>query len=89
MIDHPAASNWTVSGYSPQEMIDRAKSLGDAVRSRRKELGLKQAELAELAGCSARFVHTMEAGKATVRLDKVLDVLDVLGLRLTVEGPGR
>jgi len=56
------------------------------VRARRTKLGLKQQELAELAGCSTRFVHTVEAGKPTIRLDKLLDVLDVLGLRLTVVG---
>ncbi len=70
-------------------MSDRASDFGARIRSRRDELGLKQAELAELAGCSTRFVHTVEAGKKTVRLDKLLDVLDVLGLRLTIEGPGR
>jgi hypothetical protein len=32
-----------------------------------------------------RFVHTIEAGKTTLRLDKLLDVLTVLGLRLEVE----
>lgn len=50
-------------------------------------MGLRQEELAELAGCSTRFVHTVEAGKPTVRLDKLTDVLGVLGLRLTVTGP--
>ena len=68
-------------------MIDRASEIGAFVRSRRRKLGLKQTELAELAGCSARFVHTVEAGKTTVRLDKLLDVLDVLGLELVVTGP--
>jgi y4mF family transcriptional regulator len=52
------------------------------------ELGLRQADLAELAGCSQRFVHTVEQGKATLRLDKLLDVLEVLGLGLSVV-PGR
>jgi HTH-type transcriptional regulator / antitoxin HipB len=40
--------------------------------------------LAELAGCSERFVHTLEHGKGSVRIDKVLDVLRVLGLDLAV-----
>lgn len=65
-------------------MNDRASALAGAVRRRRDELGLRQAELAELAGCSTRFVHMLESGKATLRLDKVLDVLRVLGLALTV-----
>jgi y4mF family transcriptional regulator len=58
--------------------------LPETVRSRRKALGLRQAELADLAGCSERFVHTVENGKASLRLDKLLDVLKVLGLDLVV-----
>ena len=69
-------------------MPPRLARLGETVRRRRKELGLRQAELAELAGCSQRFVHTVEQGKHTLRLDKLLDVLEVLGLGLTVV-PGR
>ncbi len=58
--------------------------LATAVRRRRQELRLHQVELAELARCSTRFVHTIEAGKPTVRLDKLLAVLHVLGLHLQV-----
>jgi len=47
-------------------------------------LGLRQAELAELAGCSTRFVHTVEAGKETLRLDKLVELLAALGLGLVV-----
>ncbi len=65
-------------------MNDRASPLGQAVRERREHLGLTQVELAELASVSTRFVHTLESGKPTVRLDKVLDVLAVLGLELQV-----
>lgn len=62
-------------------MHDRSLGgLGEAARARRVELGLKQVELAELARCSTRFVHMVEAGKATVRFDKLLDLLAVLGL---------
>ena len=72
-------------------MHDRSftTTLAQAVRERREQLSLGQAELAELAACSTRFVHTLEAGKPTVRIDKLLDVLHVLGLRLTVVAPGR
>jgi len=58
--------------------------LSETVRSRRKALGLRQAELADLAGCSERFVHTVENGKVSLRLDKLLDLLKVLGLDLVV-----
>jgi HTH-type transcriptional regulator / antitoxin HipB len=65
-------------------MAGGADALAAAVRERRRNLQLRQSELAELAGCSERFVHTLEHGKGSVRLDKVLDVLRVLGLDLAV-----
>ena len=68
-------------------MNDRAGTggaLASAVRRRREALHLRQEEVADLAQTSARFVHTLEAGKPTVRLDKVLAVLQVLGLGLRV-----
>jgi HTH-type transcriptional regulator / antitoxin HipB len=69
-------------------MSDRASSLAEAVRARRLRLGLRQEELAELAGCSTRFVHTVEAGKHTLRLDKLTELLAALGLGLVLRrGP--
>ncbi|UYM04676.1 helix-turn-helix domain-containing protein [Solicola gregarius] len=55
------------------------------VSLRREELDLRQSELAELAGCSTRFVHAVETGKPTLQLDKLLAVLRVLGLHLALE----
>jgi y4mF family transcriptional regulator len=56
--------------------------LGEDVRRRRRELNLRQEELADLAGTSARFIGALENGKTTVRLDKLVAVLDALGLEL-------
>ena len=63
--------------------------LADDVRARRRELGLRQRDLADLAGTSERFIRELEHGKATVRLDKLIAVLDALGLELRAMGPGR
>lgn len=57
--------------------------LGADVRERRRTLNLSQRELAEMSGASERFVRSLEQGKVTVRLDKLGDVLAVLGLELT------
>jgi HTH-type transcriptional regulator/antitoxin HipB len=62
-------------------------ALADTVRSRRKALGLTQMQLADLAGCGPVLVYAIESAKTTVRLDKLVDVLTVLGLQLRV-GPG-
>lgn len=62
-------------------------SLAAAVRRRRRQLRLDQAELADLAGVSERFVYSLESGKRSVQLDKVLAVLSALGLHLELH-PG-
>ena len=62
------------------------KSLGRAIRVRRKALGLSQAQACDLAGVGSAFLHELEHGKPTVRLDKVLAVLQVLGLGLELKG---
>ena len=58
--------------------------LGASVRARRIQLQLRQEELADLAGVSERFVYAVENGKKTVQLDKVLAVLNALGLHLEI-----
>ena len=66
------------------------QALADALRKRRKALGITQIELARLAGCGPVFIYDLESAKPTLRLDKLLDVLDVLGLELVVrEGKAR
>lgn len=61
------------------------ESLVEVVRARRRQLGLRQDELADLADVSERFVYALEHGKTTVQLDKVLAVLAALGLHLDVQ----
>lgn len=63
---------------------DRASFISEVVAARRKTLGLRQEDLADLAGVSHRFVQSLEAGKRSVQLDKVEKVLHALGLRLDV-----
>lgn len=59
-------------------------TLASQVRARRAYLRLRQEELADLAGVSERFVYALENGKTTVQLDKVLAVLNALGLHLEI-----
>jgi HTH-type transcriptional regulator / antitoxin HipB len=59
-------------------------NLATEVRARRAQLRLRQEELADLAGVSERFVYALENGKKTVQLDKVVAVLNALGLHLEI-----
>jgi y4mF family transcriptional regulator len=63
-------------------------AFAEALRARRRHLGLRQAELADLAGVSERFVYALESGKGSVQLDKVIAVLSALGLHLELRRGG-
>ena len=68
--------------------VARTAALGRAIRARRKALRLTQIDLSKLAGCGPDFVYDLEAGKTSLRLDKLLDVLGILGLELVLD-PGK
>jgi HTH-type transcriptional regulator / antitoxin HipB len=67
-----------------QQQEAAANRIAFAVRKRRKTLGITQQMLAQRAGCGLVFVYNIEHGKPSLRFDKLLDVLDVLGLKLVV-----
>ena len=52
------------------------------VKQRRKMLKINQVELSEKAGVGLRFVRDLEQGKASLRMDKVNDVLRLFGHEL-------
>jgi len=54
------------------------------VRAVRLEAGIDQAKAAGLAGVGTRFLGDVERGKPTLRLGLVLQVLERLGLELTI-----
>jgi len=62
--------------------IETPAELGSLIKARRKELGLNQTELADIAHISLRLVSELERGKATAQLDGVLRVLAAIGIVL-------
>jgi transcriptional regulator with XRE-family HTH domain len=63
-------------------VIRNAKEFGAAVRRARKQRGLNQSALAARCGVNISFIVDLEAGKATIQLDKALTVAVELGFRL-------
>lgn len=55
------------------------------IKDLRKKNGLTQIEFAKRAGLGLRFVRELEQGKATVRMDKLMQVLDFLGYHLELK----
>jgi transcriptional regulator with XRE-family HTH domain len=60
-------------------------SLGDAIRHFRKEAGLTQSQLAEMADLHRSYLSELETGKETEQVKKLFGVLRQLGVRMTLE----
>ena len=61
-------------------------TIAEFVKERRKEQHWTQKDLAFYGGVGLRFVRELEQGKATLRMDKVNQILGMFSAVLTV-GP--
>ncbi len=59
--------------------------IAKTVQARRKALGVTQAELADLAGVSPKFIYDLEDGKPSLTLYRVLLVIEAVGLKFALE----
>ena len=66
-------------------LIRSTSDLGAAVRSRRKQLGYTQAFLASYAGVSSSFLSDLENGKETIKPNKALEIISLLGMDLFIQ----
>lgn len=57
-------------------------TVGDRVRQRRNELGLKQEDLAQKAGISKSFLSDVENGKRSIGAETLLDLSRAMGVSL-------
>lgn len=72
----------------PSGKILDTQSLGDLIRQQRKLQGVTQVEFASLCGVGVRFISELENGKPTIEIGKILQVLNSLGLELTIQSRG-
>ena len=78
-------SNKLLIGNTNSEILARSSAeLGALLRARRQHLGLTQLDLAGLGNTGNRFIVDVENGKPTVQLQKVLDLMQLLGLEVVV-----
>ena len=68
--------------------LTNASQLAEIVRRERKRQKVSQIRLSQLANVGIRFVRDLEDGKETVRFDKVLAVLETLGIAVELSSPG-
>lgn len=64
-----------------------SSQLGYFIRQTRRSLKVTQKEVAALAGTGPRFIIDLEHGKATCELQKVLEVINILGIQMNFVMP--
>lgn len=63
------------------------RNAGIAVKAKRNQMGLRQIDLAAAAGVSEKTIVSLEAGLSPgIRLDKLMSILNALGLKLNITG---
>ena len=68
--------------------ITDSKSLGRAIRERRKDLNYTQAYLADFTGLSVSFISDLERGKPTAEIEKTIRLINILGMDVFIEKRG-
>lgn len=60
-------------------------NLGEAIKIRRKKLGITQPHLADLAQISINTLYKLENGMGNPSIDVLNKLADVLGMELTLQ----
>ena len=63
------------------------KEIGNIIRENRKNAGLSQIELAQLAGIGKTAVFDVEKGKESIKLTTLTAVLKVLNIEVIIKSP--
>ena len=66
-------------------LIVMKNNIASQIKILRKKNGLTQIEFAKRVGVGLRFLRELEQGKSTIRMDKLMQVLDFLGYHLELE----
>ncbi len=67
-----------------REKLQTVSAIGELVRRTRKEQKMSQGMLAGMSSVGTRFISDLENGKETIQLQKLLNVLNALGLGLYI-----
>ena len=72
----------------PYGKVRNVGDIGGAIRAKRTAIGMRQEQLAALAGVGPRFLSEIENGKESAEVGKVLHVLRRLGLEVSIRPRG-
>lgn len=74
----------TSAPTQPAQIVKAPADIGAQVRAQRKQQGLRIDDAAALNGVSVDLLSRLENGTGSVRTDKLLAVLDGLGLAMII-----
>lgn len=60
------------------------REIGNAIKERRKKMGVNQQTLADLASVAVNTIVTIERGEGNPQLTTLLTILDTLGLQMDI-----
>ena len=63
---------------------DKIKTIGQIIKTARKEQGLTQEQLAGTIGVGVRFIRELEQGKESCHIGKALTVISMLGIDIKI-----
>ena len=61
--------------------------MATVIKKHRKEAGLSQLQLAEMAGVGKTVVFDLEKGKETIQLDTLRKIMAVLNIKVQLTSP--
>lgn len=67
--------------------LTNASDIAEIVKKERKAQRVTQVQLAQLSNVGTRFVRDIEDGKASLQFDKLLRVLETLGIAVSLTTP--
>ncbi|HEU5281593.1 MAG TPA: type II toxin-antitoxin system Y4mF family antitoxin [Gammaproteobacteria bacterium] len=70
---------------SALDEVKSSKEIGLMIKKRRKSAKVTQRTLAAASGTGLKFIVELEQGKPTCQIQKVMTVLNTLGLRMIIE----
>jgi len=65
--------------------VQNAVEIGKILRKVRKNKNMTQETIAGLSNMGNRFIVDLEAGKPTMQIDKILKVLQRIGIKVNLE----
>jgi len=65
----------------------RLLTIGNIIQFHRKQAGLSQKEMSDLAGIGKTAVFDLEKGKSNFRIETLLKICTILNIELEFKGP--